>query len=123
EEDRQAEEQWRQRKSRNRDMDRKDETHRLPEVVVDPASKPDRFHYRAKIVVEHNDGRCLASDVGAAPAHRDADVRGLERRGVVDPVTGHRDDLAVCLQRLDDAQLLLREDPRKDGRGTYPTSK
>ena len=40
-----------------------------------------------------SDGR-LAGHVGAAAAHGDADVGGLERRGVVDAVAGHGDDLA-----------------------------
>ena len=42
------------------------------------------------------------------------DVRGLERRGVVDAVAGHGDDLAVGLERLHDAQFLLRRDAGAD---------
>ena len=38
-------------------------------------------------------------------AHRDADVRAAQRGGVVDPVTGHRDDLAGRAQGIGDAQL------------------
>ena len=56
-------------------------------------------------------GRCLLGDVGAAQAHGHADVRLLQRRGVVDAVAEHRDDLAALLQRLDDQQLVLRRDP------------
>ena len=40
-------------------------------------------------------------------------MRGLQRRRVVDAVAGHRDDFAVRLQRVDDAQLLLRHDARE----------
>ena len=49
----------------------------------------------------------LARDVGADPAHRDADVGALQRRRIVDAVAGHRDELAARLQRLDDPDLLL----------------
>ena len=49
----------------------------------------------------------FARDVGADPAHRDADVGALQRRRVVDAVAGHRDEFAARLQRLDDADLLL----------------
>ena len=43
-------------------------------------------------------------------AHGDADVGLPQRRGVVDPVSGHRDDVTARLQRLDQSQLLLRGD-------------
>ena len=57
---------------------------------------------RREVVVEQHHVRRLARHVGAALAHRDADVRALERRRVVDAVAGHRDELARVLQRLDD---------------------
>ena len=47
-----------------------------------------------------------ARDVGAFAAHRDADVRRAQGRAVVDAVAGHRDDMAVGLQRLDDVELV-----------------
>ena len=71
-------------------------------------------HTQGKAV--ETDGRSLtlrrASD-------RDADVGGLERRGVVDAVAGHT-DLVVgagvrvdhLLQRVDDQELVLRQDLR-----------
>jgi hypothetical protein len=47
-------------------------------------------------------------------AHRDADGGLLDRRRVVDPVAGHRHDLAaIGLQRLHDAELVLGVDPRE----------
>ena len=69
---------------------------------------------RGEVVVGEHERRGLARDVGAALAHRDADVGGLERRRVVDAVAGHRDDLAARLERLHDAQLLLGHDARED---------
>ena len=45
-------------------------------------------------------------------------MRRLERGRIVDTVPGHRHDLAVRLERVDDTELLLRHDPREHGRGT-----
>ena len=42
-------------------------------------------------------GRRFARDIGAAAAHRDADMRRLQRGRIVDAVAGHRDDLAIGL--------------------------
>ena len=47
----------------------------------------------------------LHRDVGAG-AHRDADMRLGQSRGVVDPVAGHRDDSALGLELLDHLDLL-----------------
>src|SRR5699024_4155357 len=47
--------------------------------------------------------------------HRDADVGGLEGRGVVHAVTGHRDDAPGRLQRVDDPQFVLGRHTRVDG--------
>ena len=38
----------------------------------------------------------------------------LERGGVVDAVTGHRDDVALPLQHVDEPHLVLRSDPGDD---------
>ena len=58
----------------------------------------------------------VLGDVGARDAHRHADVGLLERRRVVDAVAGHRHDVAVALQRVDDPQLVLRRHARVDRR-------
>jgi hypothetical protein len=42
---------------------------------------------------------------------------------IVDAVAGHGHDFAVRLQGLDDAELLLRHDPREDRRGAHVQSK
>ena len=52
-------------------------------------------------------------DLGAA-AHRDADVGGLDRRRVVDAVAGHRNDVALQLERLGEQHLVLRRDAADD---------
>ena len=79
----------------------------LADVVEDDPSFFDRRRHRFEAIVLQHDGRRLLGDVGAAHAHGDADVRLLQRRGVVDAVPEHRDDLAAMLQRLDDQQLVL----------------
>ena len=59
-------------------MHGEDEAHRLAQIVIDPPPQPDRRHDRAEIIVEQDDGRGLARHVRAAPAHGDADMRGLQ---------------------------------------------
>jgi hypothetical protein len=41
-------------------------------------------------------------------------MRGFERRRVIHAIAGHRDDFAVGLQGLDDAELLLGHDACED---------
>ena len=69
---------------------------------------------RGEVVVGKHHVGGLAGDVGPDLAHRDADVGALERGRIVDAVAGHRDDLAPALERVDDAQLVLRVDARVD---------
>ena len=84
--------------------------HELLDVVVDAAAFLDRDHDRGEVVVgEHHVGR-LAGDVGAGTPHRDPDVGGFDRRGVVDAVAGHRHHVAERLERLHDPQLVLGRD-------------
>ena len=51
-----------------------------------------------EVVVEQHQVGGLAGHVAAAGAHGDADVGLPQRRGVVDPVAGHRDDVAAVAQ-------------------------
>ena len=84
------------------------------DVVVDRPALLDRGHDRGEVVVEQDQVGGLLGDLGAAPAHGDADVGVLEGRRVVDPVAGHRQHLAVGAQELRQAQLLLGVDARED---------
>ena len=79
----------------------------LADVVEDDAPFLDRRGDRLEAIVLEHDGRGVLGDVGAADAHGDADVRLLERGRIVHAVAEHRDDLAPCLQRPDDGQLVL----------------
>ena len=68
------------------------------DVGVDPAAFLDRDPDGGEVVVGEHEVRGLAGHLGAAAAHRDADV-GARRAGrVVDPVAGHRDHVAALLQ-------------------------
>ena len=51
--------------------------------------------------------------------HGDADIGLFEGRRIVDPVAGDRHHLAAALQRLNDAQLLLRRGAGKDHLGLF----
>ena len=42
---------------------------------------------------------------------------GFQRRGVVDPVAGHRDDVTLLFERLNDAHLLIGSGAREDDLG------
>ena len=95
---------------------RQEIVHELLDVVVDAPPLLDGRHDRGEVVVgEHHVGR-LAGDVRAADAHRNPDVSGLHRRGIVDAVAGHRHDMAEALQRPHDSQLLLGRHTRVDHR-------
>ncbi len=46
---------------------------------------------------------------------RDADIRGMQRRRVVDPIAEIADDMSALLQRQDDPLLLVGIDLREHG--------
>ena len=79
--------------------------HRLRDVVVDAPPEAHSIDDRREIVSEQHECRRFARDVRSAAAHRDADVRGLQRRGVIDTIAGHRDDRAVGAESPDQAQF------------------
>ena len=83
----------------------------LHQVVVERAAVGDRADDGGEVVVGEDHHRGLLGDLGAGDPHRDADVRSLQRRGVVHAVAGHRDDVALSLQQLDQPDLVLGRDP------------
>ena len=88
--------------------------HHLLDVGVDAAALLDGLDDAGETVVEQDhDGR-LTRDVGAAEAHGDADIGLLQRRRVVDAVTGDGDDLPHLLERRHDLHLVLGRDPGED---------
>jgi len=95
------------------------------DVRVDPSPLLDRHDHGAQLVVGQHQVCRLARDLGAGVPHRHADVRGPQRRRVVDTVAGDRDHVTARLQVRDDRHLLLRPHPREDthlarvGRGEH----
>ncbi len=67
----------------------------LADVVEDDAAFFDGGGHRLEAIVLQHDRRGLLGDIGTADAHRHADIRLLQRRGIVDPVAEHRDNLAA----------------------------
>src|SRR5581483_9780737 len=75
------------------------------DVVEYPPALSDRRDDRAQAVIGEYQVGGLLGDLGAAAAHRDADISGAQCGGVVDPVTGHRDDVAGALPGGHDVEL------------------
>ena len=84
----------------------------LLDVSKDDAPLLDRRDDRREVVVEQGHSGGFLADVGSGDAHRDADVGLLERRRIVDAVSGHRDDLTAILPGRHDAQLVCGRDAR-----------
>ncbi len=81
-------------------------------VVYCPAVADCQDHRFQIVVLEHHVGD-FPRHVGAAMAHGDSDVRGLERRSVVYAVPGHRNYLPGILEGLDYLELMGGADPGK----------
>jgi hypothetical protein len=92
--------------------------HLLEIVVHRPALVHGRDDRGEVVVGQHHLGRFLGR-LGSLPTHGDADVCLLERGRIVHAVAGHHHHLTVSLQRLDDAQLVLRAGARKNRRIAY----
>ena len=71
-------------------------------IVVDAPALADGRNHRGEVVVEEDHGAGLPRGIGAGDPHRHADVGPLQRRGIVDPIAGHRHQLTLGLQCLDD---------------------
>ena len=84
------------------------EQQRFLQVVVDRATFFDGVAKGGEVVVGQHHLRRLLSRLGALDAHGHADIGAFERRGVVDPVAGHRHPCATGLQALHQAQLVCR---------------
>ena len=90
-----------------RDVGGQDVGQELADVLEHRAPLLDRRDDGGEVVVEQHHVGGAARNVGAHHPHRDADVRALQRRCVVDAIAGDGDDVPLALQRLDDAHLLV----------------
>ena len=84
------------------------------EVVVEGTAQLDGLDDRREVVVGQDHHGGLLGDLRAGDAHRHPDVRHLERRRIVHAVAGHGHDVALAAEDLDEADLVLRGDPRDD---------
>ena len=91
----------------------------LGQVVVELAALLHRAHDRGEVVVNEDHAPGVLGDLRAA-AHSDADVRGLDRRRVVDAVAGHRHHVALLLERVDEQHLVLRRHAADDADALDP---
>ena len=62
-----------------------------------------------KVAAQQRNTRAFDGNVGPR-SHRDADVGGGQRRGIIDPVSRHGDDPALLAQPLDYLALLIGKD-------------
>src|SRR5690606_33533327 len=90
------------------------EENEFADVAVNYAALLHRRDDAGVVVVGQHHVGGFFGDVGAGDAHGYADVGLLERRGVVDAVAGHGDNVAVGAQGADDAHLVFRGNPGED---------
>lgn len=83
-------------------------------VLLDRAALFDCSDDSGEVVIGEHDIGCLLCDLGAAPAHRHADVGGPQGGSVIDPITGDEDDLSGAAENLHDSQLLFGVDAGND---------
>ena len=88
-------------------MHGKHKAHGLADVAVDAPPLADGSHDAGKAVVQQHQRGGLARHVGAALAHGNAHVGGLEGGRIVHAVAGHGHHLPAGAQQLHQAQLVL----------------
>ncbi len=123
-------EEGKRKRGQRRDADHHDFAHVAREQVADegadvgkdcPALLDGDRDGGECVVLKHDVGR-FAGHLRPSLPHRHADVRAFEGRRIVDAVSGHGDDVSLCLEEVDELQLLLRRDAGEDGRGDLATS-
>src|SRR5215207_1460722 len=85
----------------------------LPYVAHDRLRQPSGAHDASQVAFEECHAGALHRDIGAG-AHGDADIRGGERRCIVDAIARHRNYATYGLIALDDRALLFWQDFRLD---------
>ena len=95
-----------------RDVHQEEILEALLQVPEELLGLRDRAHDGPEVVVHEDDRGDVPGAAGRTLAHRDADVRGLQRRHVVHAVPRDGDDLTFRLQRLHERQLLRRHRAR-----------
>ncbi len=104
---RQAQQHGQHRQTDDRHVHSKRVAHGLPKVCKRAAATVDGMNDGREVVLKQHKCCSFARHVGAVLAHRDADVRCLQRRRIVDAVARHGYHFAAVLQGLHQGQLLL----------------
>ena len=78
------------------------------QVIVDGTAFPNRSDDRCEIVVDKDYLGCGLGRLGPFATHGDADIGLLQSGRVVYAVAGHRDHVALALQRLHQSKLVGR---------------
>ena len=63
----------------------------------------------SNFIIDQYNIRCIYGDIAAHASHRDADIRHLQRRCIINAVPDHRDQLAALLISRNPVQLILRQ--------------
>mmetsp|Transcript_5158 Transcript_5158/g.12275 ORF Transcript_5158/g.12275 Transcript_5158/m.12275 type:complete len:726 (-) Transcript_5158:864-3041(-) len=91
-----------------RNVHRHDEGHKFLDARVDRAAFLHSRDDRAKVVVGQNHIRCTFCHLRSLDSHGNADVRLVQSRRIVDPITSHGRHLTHALDRLYNFQLVFR---------------
>ena len=84
----------------------------LLEVVKDETTFFDTIHDGGEVVIHENHVSRFLGNILTGDTHGDTDVTLLERRGVVDAITGDGDNFAASLAVFDDQELVRRRHAR-----------
>ena len=84
---------------------------KLADIVKDSPPLAHRLDNRGEVVVGQDHAGRFLGHLGAGHAHRHANVGRLQRRCIVHAVAGHGHNVAVGLQRIDNAQLVRGRHP------------
>ncbi len=91
---------------------RKQVRNRLLQIIKHHPSVLHRFNNRAE-ALQKNHIRRLNRNVGPA-AQSNSYISSFQRRGIINPITSHADNLVTALEFMHDAQFLLWCSARED---------
>ena len=103
-----------QRETGDWNVDGKDISQSLLEIIEDPSAQFYSLHDRREIVVKQYQRRGLARHIRAPGSHGYTDVGRLQGGRVVHAIARHGHDFTVGLQCIHQAQLLFRHDPSEN---------
>ena len=87
---------------------------RFADILINPTSLADCLLNCGKIIIRQNQVCGIPSYIRSALSHRHTDICRAQRRGIVDPVSGHGYRFALCFESMYDADLVLRGHSRKN---------